>query len=118
MSKKRDPELAARVATRLRAVREAAGLTQEQASERAGLMPETISRAESGNRVPTLITLHSLALAYRLELHELLNFGDGLPRFPLSPVEAGILELWRRLPEPRRQGLLLLLEPESSSADK
>lgn len=48
---------------RLKAVREAAGLTQDQLAERAGLYKFSIAKLEQGVREPTWATVQTLARA-------------------------------------------------------
>lgn len=49
------------LANRIRALRKAAGLTQEQLSERADIGPEYVSRLETARQVPSLDTIIDLA---------------------------------------------------------
>nr|MDP2528678.1 helix-turn-helix transcriptional regulator [Candidatus Palauibacterales bacterium] len=51
-----DDALLASIGQRLRTLRQAAGLTQDQAAARAGLARSTVSEAENGEN-PTLHTL-------------------------------------------------------------
>lgn len=51
------------VASRIRALRQAAGLTQEQLSERSDIAPQHLSRLETGRQAPSLDTLVDLAAA-------------------------------------------------------
>lgn len=53
-------KLVGRNAERIRRER---GLTQEQLAERSGLSQQYISGLERGQRNPTLVTLHELAIA-------------------------------------------------------
>jgi transcriptional regulator with XRE-family HTH domain len=50
-------------AARLRELREAAGLTQQQLARSAGLDSRNLSRLENGERVPTWPTVRALAAA-------------------------------------------------------
>jgi transcriptional regulator with XRE-family HTH domain len=56
----------------LRKVRETAGLSQEQAAERAGVSRVSIARFETDARVPTLGVLYKLAEAYAVDVCDLL----------------------------------------------
>ena len=49
--------------------RKAAGLTQAELAERAGLSRMTVQRLEGGNLDPRLSTLQQLARALDMELH-------------------------------------------------
>jgi transcriptional regulator with XRE-family HTH domain len=53
----------AAVRARIRELRTARGLTQEQLCEHAGISIDAITRIESGSRTPTLSTLASIAKA-------------------------------------------------------
>lgn len=44
-------------------IRKEKGLTQEQLAERSGLSQQYISGLENGQRNPTILTLHELAVA-------------------------------------------------------
>jgi transcriptional regulator with XRE-family HTH domain len=75
---------------RLRQLRERAGLTQAQASDRAGISPRTWENWESGHRVPDTAWLVSLADVLAASLDELLrNLGEpDAPRPPGRPRKA------------------------------
>jgi transcriptional regulator with XRE-family HTH domain len=68
----------ARLGTRLRALRRARGLTQEQLAERAGLSYKFLGEIERGQGNPTLETLVALAGALDLDVVDLL--GPAEPR--------------------------------------
>lgn len=55
------------LAARLKAAREAAGLSPQQAGERAGVHFVSIYRIENEERVPTLDVLYKLAAAYGIK---------------------------------------------------
>ena len=59
--KLRSSGIADLVRSRIRQRRLEIGLTQEQLCERAGISIDAVSRIESGQRVPSLTTLESLA---------------------------------------------------------
>lgn len=61
-----------RFASRLRVLRQAAGLSQRELAERLGKPQASLSRLESGRRSATLEDLYCLAEAFRLTLAELL----------------------------------------------
>jgi transcriptional regulator with XRE-family HTH domain len=61
------------LALKLRVLRAERALTIEQAAERAGVMPDTISDAERGRRHPYLPTLRKLAAGYDVPVEELLE---------------------------------------------
>lgn len=60
------------LADKLRAAREAAGLSQQQAAEASGMYQATIARYETDGRVPTLGAMYKLADAYGVDVSELL----------------------------------------------
>jgi transcriptional regulator with XRE-family HTH domain len=60
------------LALKLRVLRAERALTIEQAAEKAGVTPETISDAERGRRHPYLPTLRKIAQGYGVPIEELL----------------------------------------------
>ena len=73
-----DREYAAAVGVRVRAAREAAGLTQAQLGERAGIAVPHLSRLEAGPHLPSLKTLKKVAESLGATVCDLLP--DGRPR--------------------------------------
>ena len=75
---------------RVKQVREASGLTQEQFAERAGLDYKYYQHVEAG-RKPNLgmETLLKIAKGTGLELWELLNFESDLPALAEEKTAAG-----------------------------
>jgi DNA-binding XRE family transcriptional regulator len=67
-----------RLGLRLRQIRERAGLTQQEAAEKAGLHPVGVTRLENGKQNATVSTLVCLSLAYRVSIAEL--FSDAVHR--------------------------------------
>ncbi len=61
---------------RLKAAREAAGLTQVQAADRSGVSRTNISGFEAEVKTPTLGTLYKLAAAYGVNVCDLLPGGE------------------------------------------
>jgi predicted ATPase/DNA-binding XRE family transcriptional regulator len=75
------PERGASFAARLRHLREAAGLTQEELADRAGLTAHAVSALERGTRKrPYPHTVHSLADALRLSDDEHASLLAAVPR--------------------------------------
>jgi transcriptional regulator with XRE-family HTH domain len=66
-------------AGRLRELREAAGLTQEQLAVRAGMAWRTITHLEGGDRKPTWETVLALCLALQVEVGEFAREPAALP---------------------------------------
>ena len=62
-----------RLARRLRKMREARGLTQEQAAEAIGLHPKHMPRLENGKHSVSLLTLTAVATAYKVPLVKLFD---------------------------------------------
>jgi transcriptional regulator with XRE-family HTH domain len=77
-----DREILRDMGSRLAALREAVGLTQMEASERAGIGRSTLHRAEHGEN-PTLHTVVRLLRVYG-RLEALAGF---IPEPPISPME-------------------------------
>ena len=72
------------LAGRMRAAREAAGMTQVAAAERSGVHRISIMKFETERTVPTLDVLYRLAAAYGVNVCELLP-GGVLPDAPAEP---------------------------------
>lgn len=70
-------EIIARVAQRLRRVREAKGMSMNQVASLAGLDQVAISRIEKGERSPTLRTLLKIADALEVTLSDELRSAGG-----------------------------------------
>jgi len=56
----------------LKAAREAAGLSQQEAAQRSGVHAVNISRFETEVRGPSLATLYKLAAAYGVKVRDLI----------------------------------------------
>lgn len=68
----RSDELAARLATNIRALRDGRGLTQAQLAKLSGLPRATWANLESGDANPTLSVLHKVAVALQVSFEELI----------------------------------------------
>src|SRR5688572_28853216 len=88
------------LARKLRVLRAERGWTLNQAAERAGVQPETISDAEHGKRRPYTPTLTKIAKGYGVPVEELL--GEPVP-LGEAPREEGPPE---KSEEERRSGYL------------
>ncbi len=77
------------LALKLRVLRAERALTIEQAADRAGVQPETISDAERGRRRPYLPTLRKLAAAYEVPVEELLSVDEEPALAPLGEAPEG-----------------------------
>ena len=60
-----------RIGARLRELRRALGLSQERASEKIGIHPKHLLRIEQGDANVTIGTLVAAALAYGVQLRDL-----------------------------------------------
>lgn len=79
-------ETTKRLIARVKQLRLAQGLTQEQFAERADLDPKYYQHAEAGRKPnPGLETLLKLAKGAGLELWQLLKFDDALPSVAEDP---------------------------------
>ncbi len=95
------------IGKRLRAMREAKGLSQGDIERRSGLLRSYISRVEGGYTAPSLVTLEKFAKALGVDSYQVLFEGHGRPRHPKLPEQAGV-------PKPAKRLLKLF---ESMSAD-
>lgn len=86
------------VRARLRSLRSARGLTQEQLCERAGISVDAVNRIENGSRVPTITTLARLAEALEVELAELVSTTP-LPTPKLPPAVGRVVAALNGQPE-------------------
>jgi transcriptional regulator with XRE-family HTH domain len=83
-------ETTKRLIARVKQIRLAQGLTQEQFAERADLDPKYYQHAEAGRKPnPGMDTLLKLAKGTGLELWQLLNFDDSLPALAEEQGEHG-----------------------------
>ena len=72
-------ELKQRFGRRVQALREAAGLTQDELAERIDRTPDTIGNIERGINSTRIETACQLAGVFGIELWQLFDFGDGDP---------------------------------------
>ena len=70
---------------KLKAAREAAGLSQVEAEAASGVHRVTISVFESGDRTPTIATLLKLAEAYRVDVADLIPRPQKAAEPPAEP---------------------------------
>jgi len=96
MPRRTDDDLRARLAQRVRALRNARGLTQEALSELSGVQAQTISRIENEVLTPSLAAALALADGLGLTVNALLDRDE--PTAPvLSDAELKWVELHRSL---------------------
>ncbi len=85
------------IGKRIRALREAKGLSQGDIEKRSGLLRSYISRVEGGYTAPSLTTLDKFAKALEVEPYQLLFRGTGHPAAPRVPAPASQSKSVRRL---------------------
>jgi transcriptional regulator with XRE-family HTH domain len=73
------------ISDRLRALRKAKNLSQEDVEERAGLLCCYLSGVENGGTVPTIETLEDIACALDVPLYQLFYDGEEPPALPNLP---------------------------------
>lgn len=73
-------ELASRIGDRIRSLRNARGMTQEQLAETAMISVSYLSMMERGSRLARLETLFDVAVALSVELSHLVSAGDNVRR--------------------------------------
>src|SRR5262245_59463742 len=77
------------VGAKLRAAREKAGLSQQQAAERSGVHAINISKFENDKSTPTLATLYKFAEAYGVDVCKLLPDCDEVKASSDQPSATG-----------------------------
>src|SRR5687768_13717457 len=87
-------DLAPRLATNVRQLRQARGLTQQQMAKLSGLPRATWANLESGAGNPTLAVLHAVAMAFQVSLEEIV----AEPRASAKLYRKGSLPLRMRGP--------------------
>jgi transcriptional regulator with XRE-family HTH domain len=82
-------DLADRLATNIRGLRQARGLTQQQMSKLSGLPRATWANLESGAANPTLAVLHRVAVALQVSIEELVAAPHAVARhYPKGTLPA------------------------------
>lgn len=84
------------IGKRIRAVREAKGLSQGDIERRSGLLRSYISRVEGGYTAPSLPTLEKFAKSLEVEPYQLL-FPGGHPRPARLPEQTGVSKAAKKL---------------------
>jgi len=85
------------IGKRIRALREAKGLSQGDIEKRSGLLRSYISRVEGGYTAPSLSTLEKFAKALEVEPYQLLFKGSGHATAPRVPPQASQSKSVRKL---------------------
>jgi len=73
------------IGKKIRALREAKGLSQGDIEKRSGLLRSYISRVEGGYTAPSLTTMDKFAKALEIDSYQLLFRGSGQPSAPRIP---------------------------------
>ncbi len=97
--------LSTRIGMRVRAAREATGLSQQDLAERASLDPASLSRIERGRAGLHVHTVERLAVALRVHVAALLDDDAGV-RLAGDAHRAELLRAYEALPASRRDALL------------
>lgn len=91
------------IGERLRALREAKGLSQGEIEKRTGLLRCYISRVENGHTVPSIETLEKLARALEVPLFQLFYDNEEPPQLTNLPERKTADEIaWGSSPEEAR----------------
>lgn len=108
------------IGERIRALREAKGLTQGDIEERSGLLRCYTSRVENGHTVPSLETIEKIARALDIPLYQVFYDGEKPPQ-----VEPLVTDGRRKLPFGRSetdarfiQSLLRIVEAMDAASRK
>lgn len=100
------------VGQNIKAVRKAAGETQQQLGEAVGVVQQSVAAWESDRCMPDLQSLVNIARHYNVTTDALLGLGGILPeRGPLNELRDN-MELARKLPEDMRDSILALIRLE------
>ncbi len=92
-------ELKSLIATRVKAARQAKGVTQEELAEAIDRTVETISNLERGKSLPSLQTLMVIANALGITLSELLEDVEAPPSPARVHAEARLRAAAKSLPD-------------------
>lgn len=100
------------VGRRLKAAREAVGLSQQAVADRYGKNKATVSAWETGRGDPGIYQLRDLARLYKISVARLLqedSHSDAASNFAqLSGLEAQLVMLYRNLPSDDQRDALLI----------
>lgn len=105
-------QLKRRLGARIRTLRKARGLTQEQLSELVGIGPQTQRRIENGRTNARLETLFHLAEHLDVAVRDLFEDADTpVPEATRPPGEAAWMSTYRATPEHLRPLLQEVVRP-------
>jgi transcriptional regulator with XRE-family HTH domain len=94
MAEPASPDLLRQAGIRVRAAREAAGLTQAQVAKRVGLTRSSLANLEAGRQDMNLTRLALVARVLKLDLNELVALVE-LPPEPTGPHEVRITPVFK-----------------------
>ena len=92
---------------RLRSLRRAKDLTQEQVAERAGLSLQSVGEIERGRGTPTLVNIERLSAALGEDLTTLFDLGD--VKLSKEQAQQELLELLNRATEEQVRAILTMV---------
>ena len=92
---------------RLRSLRRAKDLTQEQVAERAGLSLQSVGEIERGRGNPTLVNIERLSAALGEDLTTLFDLGD--VKLSKEQAQQELLELLNRATEEQVRAILAMV---------
>ena len=111
MPRRTDKALIRVVGQRIRALRDARDISQQQLAEQVGLQPQALSRVETGARGLSLANLVLIAEALGVPLGELVDPDRPESEASLSDQERELVARFREVPKDRRAlGLRLVRE--------
>lgn len=87
-TKQKNQELALQIGNVIRAHRKTTGMTQAMLAETVGLEVETISRMETGKRLPTIEKLLEIADVFRIPIASFFEAVDAVAQQPASDLYA------------------------------
>ncbi|MDP2308572.1 MAG: helix-turn-helix transcriptional regulator [Pseudomonadota bacterium] len=107
MPRPRDPDLLRALGARLRAVRSAAGLSQEALAAAIDVAPNNVSNYETGKRALTVPALAAVSRALGVKLVDLVDVEAPVPATaPLSTGATELVRVFERLDERDRELVL------------
>ena len=92
---------------RLRSLRRAKDLTQEQVAERAGLSLQSVGEIERGRGNPTLVNIERLSAALGEDVTTLFDLGD--VKLSKEQAQQELLELLNRATEEQVRAILTMV---------
>ena len=98
------PQIVKTVASRIDELRVAQELSIRALAKKSGFSFSTMSDIISGNKIPTVYTLHLICTALSISLSDFFNFDDSIIR--LRSKEAIIIKIYREL-SPMSQDTLI-----------